>query len=217
MPVERSVEAFVLAGAATAAVLASPEVAAAWSEPSALAGYRVGELAGHTLLATARLEAVLGEEPPAGCTVVDLPGFFGTNRVDDPSATDAGHHPIVRAMAAEAGERGPEAVAAELRGVLHRLPPALAGQDPGRLVSVLNVRNGATSLEEYLRTRVLELVVHGDDLAVSVDLPFEPPPAAADVALGVCLELARARAGDLAALRAFVRRERAGADTLRVL
>ena len=100
---------------------------------------------------------------------------------------------------------------------LRRPKRTIPGADPGRLVSVLNVRNGATTLEEYLRTRVVELAVHGDDLAVSVGLRYEVPPVAADVVLGVCLELARARSGDLAVLRAFVRRERADADVLRVL
>ena len=214
---QRITDAFFLAGEATASVVGSPEVAAAWSAPSALADYRVGELAGHTLVATARLELVLGEEEPVGATVVDLPTFYGTNRVDDPATTDGGFHPLIRAVGAESAERGPEAVAAELRGTLDRLRPLVAGADPGRLVSVLNVRNGATALEEYLRTRVVELVVHGDDLAASVGLPYAVPPVAADVVLGVCLELARARSGDLAVLRAFVRRERAGADVLRVL
>ncbi len=217
MPVERSVDAFFLAGEATAAVVGSPEVAAAWSAPSALADYRVGELAAHTLVATARLELVLGEEQRPGATVVDLPTFYGTNRVDDPSITDAGHHPLIRAVAGESAGRGPEAVARELRSTLDRLRPALAGADLGRLVSVLNVRNGATPLEEYLRTRVVELVVHGDDLAASVGLPYEVPPVAADVVLDACLALARARSGDLDVVRAFVRRERADAETLRVL
>jgi len=217
VPVQDLVDSIALAGEATAAVVSSPEVAAAWTEPSALAGYRVGELAAHTLLATARLEVVLGEDPPTGGTVVDLPGFYGTNRVDDPSDTEAGHHPFIRAMAADAAGRGATAVADELLGVLGRLRPALAGEDPGRLVSVLNVRDGATPLRDYLRTRVVELVVHGDDLAASVGLAYEAPAAAVDVTVGVCLELARARSGDLAVVRALVRRERAGPDVLRVL
>jgi uncharacterized protein (TIGR03083 family) len=215
--VPRVTEALFLAGEATVAVVGSPEVAAAWSAPSALAEYQVGELAAHTLVATARLELVLREDEPRGATVVDLPAFYGTNRVDDPSVTGAGYHPLIRAVAAESAGRGPAAVADELRGTLGRVRPLVAGADPGRLVSVLNVRNGATSLEEYLRTRVVELVVHGDDLAASVGLPYEVPPVAADVVLDACLELARARSGDLPVLRAFVRRERADPEVLRVL
>jgi hypothetical protein len=97
------------------------------------------------------------------------------------------------------------------------LQDLLSTADPARLVSVVNVRGGATPLETYLRTRVVELVVHGDDLSASVGLAYEVPAAAAEVTLGVCLELARARSGDLAVVRAFTRRERADPGTLRVL
>ena len=217
MPVHDVVEAFAVAGVATAAVVGSPEVATAWDDASALVGYRVGELAAHTLLATARLEAVLTEEGRADPVVVDLAGFYGPNRVDGPADADAGLHPLVRAAAADAAGPGPAVVAEELRDVLDRLRGPLAAADPARLVSVVNVRRGATRLDTYLRTRVVELVVHGDDLAASVALAYEPPPAAVDVTLGVCLELARARSGDLAVVRALVRRERADAEVLRVL
>ena len=208
--------AFSLAGGATAAVVGSPEVAAAWSEPSALAEYQVGELAAHTLLATARLESVLADPPPTDASVVDLAGFYGPNRVDDASTPDVGLHPLIRAAAAEAAQRGCDRVAADLRAVVDRLRAALPGADPSRLVPVLNVRHGATPLEAYVRSRVVELVVHGDDLAASVGLPYGVPAAAVDVTLDVCLELARARAGDLSVVRALTRRERADAEVLRV-
>ena len=217
MPVQEVVEAFAAAGAATAAVVGSDDVARAWDGPSALAGYRVGGLAAHTLLATARLETVLAEEPLADPVVVDLAGFYGPNRVEAPADADAGLHPLIRAAAVDAAARGPAAVAEQLRDVLVRLREPLAAADPGRLVSVVNVRRGATRLDTYVRTRVVELVVHGDDLAASVGLAYVAPPAAVDVTLGVCLELARARSGDLAVVRALVRRERADADVLRVL
>jgi hypothetical protein len=217
VPVQELGEAFAAAGAATAAVVGSPEVRAAWDEPSALAGYRVGELAAHTLLATARLETVLAEDPPASPVVVDLVGFYGPNRVEDPADTDAGLHPLIRAAAVHVAGRGHAAVTGELHGVLDRVRPAVLAAEPDRLVSVVNVRRGVTRLDTYLRTRVVELVVHGDDLAVSVGLASEAPPAAVDVTLGVCLELARARSGDLAVVRALVRRERADPDVLRVL
>ena len=214
---EHVAEGFFAAGEATAAVVGSAEVAAAWSGPSALAGYQVGELAAHTLLATARTEAVLSEAAPADPAVVDIIGFYAPNRLDDPSDIEVGLHPLIRAAAAETAGRGPEAVTGDLRGVLDRVRPALAAADPERLVSVVNVRHGFTPLATYLRTRVVELVVHGDDLAASVGLAYDVPRVAADVTLGVCVELARARAGDLAVVRGFARRERATADVLRVL
>jgi hypothetical protein len=45
----------------------------------------------------------------------------------------------------------------------------------------------------------------------------DPPTAAVAVSLDVCLELARSRVGDLAAVRAFARTERALPEALRVL
>jgi uncharacterized protein (TIGR03083 family) len=215
--VDECVEAFSLAGRATAALAGSPEVAAAWERPSALAGYAVGELAAHVLIATARLRDVLRDDPPTGGTVVDLAGFYGPNRVDEGADRDAGLHPLIHAAAADGAQRGPEAVAAALGEVVSDLAARLPSEDPGRLVPVLNVRDGATPLHDYLRTRVVELVVHGDDLAASVGLGYDVATRVADVVLGVCLELARDRSGDLAVLRAFVRRERADADVLRVL
>ena len=85
--------------------------------------------------------------------------------------------------------------------------------------SGLSSRGGQVALCDYVRTRVLEVVVHGDVIVCSVPrlTTPDPPPRAMEVALGVCLELARARVGDLGTLRGFTRTERALPDPLRVL
>jgi uncharacterized protein (TIGR03083 family) len=51
---------------------------------------------------------------------------------------------------------------------------------------------GEMQLDQYLATRVVELVVHGLDLAAAIDLPTPPPPTAARVALDVLLDMAAA-------------------------
>jgi hypothetical protein len=88
-----------------------------------------------------------------------------------------------------------------------------------RAVPVIRVAGGQVCLQDYLRTRVLEVIIHADDVACSVAglVVADPPRAAVDVTLGVCLEMARARVGDVGALRAFTRGERAAPDALRVL
>ena len=97
-------------------------------------------------------------------------------------------------------------------GLLTAIPAA-------RPVPVVRVPGGQVALAEYLRTRVLELVVHGDDVVCSVAgmSAASPPPGTMGTCMDVCLELARARAGDLPVLRAFTRRERAEKDVFLVL
>jgi hypothetical protein len=60
----------------------------------------------------------------------------------------------------------------------------------------------------YLATRVVELVVHADDLACSVDLEARPPQAAIEIAIQTMVDAARLVHGDVAVLRALTRRER---------
>jgi hypothetical protein len=62
---------------------------------------------------------------------------------------------------------------------------------------------------DWLPTRVMELVVHGDDLAASVGIDAPPPSEAAAVTIDLMVALARAVHGDLAVVRALARRERA--------
>ena len=88
-----------------------------------------------------------------------------------------------------------------------------------RPIPIIRVPGGQVTLSEYLPTRILEVIVHGDDVVCSVPglhVP-DPPPAAIAASLAVCVELARARVGDLASLRAFTRAERSLPEALRVL
>jgi hypothetical protein len=57
---------------------------------------------------------------------------------------------------------------------------------------------GEMRLDQYLATRVVELVVHGTDLARAIDLPSPPPFDAAKVAVGVLVDLSTAE--DLATI-----------------
>jgi hypothetical protein len=71
-------------------------------------------------------------------------------------------------------------------------------------------------IDEYLVTRIVELVTHTDDLAVSVGLPTpEPDPVAATLAVHCLVSLGRRRHGDLAVIRALTRRERDAIEALR--
>jgi hypothetical protein len=74
------------------------------------------------------------------------------------------------------------------------------------------------TLDDYLVTRLIELLVHTDDLAVSVGLPSPDfPLAASRPAIAALVDVAILRHGDDAVLRALSRRERDAVDALRVL
>lgn len=49
---------------------------------------------------------------------------------------------------------------------------------------------GEMALDQYLATRVLELVVHGLDLAAAIDFPSPAPPTASRLAINLLLDLA---------------------------
>lgn len=199
-------------------VMTARAVTDRWAEPGALHGFTVGGIAGHVYGAIRRFEKALDEPIPEPPQVGELADFYGRNRVDAPGDLDEGVHPLIREDGEKRASYGPEAVASRFVDLVERLRGRLPAEPGDRLVTVWTVEDGATRLETYLTTRVIELVVHADDLAASVDLPpLELPPEVASEAIGAFVELARVRAGDITVIRAFTRAERAGPGTLRVL
>ncbi|TMC48482.1 MAG: hypothetical protein E6J14_12090 [Chloroflexi bacterium] len=199
-------------------LLRSAAVGERWKEGSAVEGFSVGGLAAHMVGATLRLQRVLDEAPPEGSPVVTLTGCYGLNRVNDPAELETGMHPLIRADGERRAAMGQEAVAGKFAAVVSGLLPRLATESDERLVPVLQPQGAATTLRVYVVTRIIELLVHSDDLAVSAGRDgFALPREAADVVMLAFLELARERAGDLAVMRAFTRRERQAPDILRVL
>src|SRR5262249_52893805 len=129
---------------------------------------------------------------------------------DDPA------NQAIRTRGAEAAAGGPAALAGDARAALGRLSSRLAGEGAGRR---LRVAGGLVmTLDEYLRTRIVELAVHADDLAASLGVELPPPsPATGQIASVVPGGGARTRHGDRAVLGALARRERDPVGALRVL
>jgi len=200
------------------AILGRIEVAAAWGAPSVVARYTIGGVAAHAVQGVLWLEQLLEEAEPVGGRTVGVGEFYGMNRVDGEPVEDALADSL-RETAESLAAKGVPAVAAACAAARTELAGLLDGASAGRAVPVLRVSGGRVALRDYLRTRVLEVVVHGDDVACSVDglrVP-DPPVPSVEVCLGVCVDLAQARVGGLAALRAFTRAERAVPGALRVL
>jgi hypothetical protein len=160
--------------AAHAAVelVASPAVEAAWTEPSTLDGYRVGGLAAHLVRAIETIRTYVEADPPAGDgRVVDAAGYFTTVLADhDPH--DSSFHEQVRARGEARVDTGAEALREASTAALAWLDELAVDAD-----QVLAVRDGVLiGLPDYLDTRLVELVVHTDDLARSVGAPTPALP-----------------------------------------
>jgi hypothetical protein len=159
------------------------------------------------------VEGYLDATEPAGDGISAgsyLHAMIRSVNVDDPG------NQAIRARGEEEAAGGPAALAAEARAVSGRLSSRLAGLGSGRRVRVAG--GLVMMLDEYLRTRVVELVVHADDLAASIGVELVPPqPATCRVAIDVLVDAARIRHGDMAVLRALARRERGPVEALRVL
>ena len=203
------------AAARAAALLHDPRVASAWDGESVLAGMTVGALAGHLARSVLQVEWFLdgpldhGNEPTTAVTyyarIVDAP--------DPGSALNRG----VRARSQESAAAGAAAVASDTAAALDRLRARLPQEPADRRVAILHRPGEEMLLDEYLRTRCVELAVHTDDLALSVGADVRAPDPATAVAINLLVAAAAERHGRLAVLHALSRRERDGIGALRVL
>ena len=209
-------EAFLAAAAGAGPLLRAPAVAQRWRDPSALGGYTVGGLAGHLVRAVQRLEQLL-DAPPPDDPVVTVGAYYGRVKLVPQSEASEAVHSWLRDDGERMAGRGPAEVASAFEHLVSRLRERLPSAPPERKVAVLTMPGHAATLDGYLRTRVVEVVVHADDLAASVGLDFDPPSGALALALATLVEVVRTREGDLAVLRALCRQERAAPDLLRAL
>lgn len=195
-------------------LLAHPEVAEWWERPSRLAEWSVAGLSGHLARATTAVESYLNEATSVSRSPVSASTYFATVlplQVD----LDSDFHVAVRKRGEEQGSVGAETLVEELAATIERLEHRLASEAESRLIQVF--QGVVLELDEYLKTRIIEMVVHGDDLAASVGVVTpEFPSKAMDVAITVLVELARERHGDAAVVTALTRRERDAVEALRV-
>lgn len=200
--------AFLRAAERVEAVLDCRAVTEHWEDRSALEGYTVAGLAGHLARGVLTVEQYLDAPAPAvSAEATDAAGYI--------IAVLGGHHPVdsdfhrgVRSRSSGTAKVGASALAQEVGRVRLRLHGRLDGSDLERRVEVL--QGVVVTVEEYLRTRLVELVVHLDDLAVSVgeenlqDLPDDVSEEAAIV----LVQVAARRHGALSVVRSLSRRER---------
>ncbi|WP_327269199.1 maleylpyruvate isomerase N-terminal domain-containing protein [Streptomyces sp. NBC_01218] len=195
------------AAAVAVELIGAPEVARAWDEPSALAGMTVGGLAGHLGFQLFSVSRVLTSAPTEEQPIALTEHFARAAWIGAP--LDADVSTGIVALGEETGADGPGALRERAAAALEEQRGELARAAGDRTVFI--ARSGwALTLDDYLATRLLELVVHLDDLAVSVGLPTRDLPTVAfDPVLVLLARLAAGKHGQAALLRALARAERA--------
>jgi len=193
-------------------LLDDPAVARSWSLPSALAEFSVSGLATHLAFQITRVPGVLLAAPPAppGSSGPPIPleeHYSRSPWVDTGVDSDVNRN--IRSAAQEKADEGVDAVRRATASALAEIRLILPGEPPDR-PDFLPWTGWSLTLSDYLRTRALELLVHSDDLAISVGIetPGVPPEAARNV-INTLLTLSVRKHGVTAVLRTLSRRERA--------
>ena len=193
-------------------IVARPDVGEAWEQPSALEGYSVGAVVTHVNAAVGWLGPLL--EAPAQPDLRpsrrnDLLLFFHGLKLDPRSAERDPIHDVLRDKFERAAGHGWESNRDKFLGLAESLTSRLEGESAERLLDLRPFEPLVLRLGDFLPTRILELMIHGDDLAASVGIDAPLPESAATVTIDLMLAVARAGHGDLAVIRALARRERA--------
>ncbi|MEH1014674.1 maleylpyruvate isomerase N-terminal domain-containing protein [Micromonospora sp. CPCC 206060] len=142
--------------------------------PTGCPPWAVRDLVAHVLTGAGRLTGMLAAEPPPRAEV-DAAAYFGAAKF-----TPGVDHERVAAARREAATlpAGP-ALAAEFDQTWRAVYDAVGAVPPGRVV---RTRHGdAMAVGEFLVTRVVEVAVHGLDLAAALHRPVWLTGAAAEV------------------------------------
>lgn len=193
-----------------AELVGSSSVASAWHEPSLLEGMTVGALSAHLVRAAGSVLAYLDRTDPS---LAPADEELLTPVTYFHAAIDAPIHDRIKEVSASEASAGPGEVLDECRRVADELRSRLPAEPPDRLIGALGGR--MLSLDDFCRTRFIEVLIHIDDLAASVDLPTPDfDPRATGEIIGILVGIARRRHGDWPVIHALARAERSDADSV---
>ncbi|KAF4405150.1 sterol carrier family protein [Streptomyces lycii] len=138
---------------------AAPDAAELLRAPSGLEGWTVRDLIVHIAVCLDSLPRRLAEDRP-GAADLDVQGYVRSLRsqagdISETAVREAGELP---------GDGGPQEVLARLDDAAGRLGEAVSATEGGRPVPT---RYGAMTVDDFLVTRLLETVVHGEDLTAA--------------------------------------------------
>lgn len=199
--------AYLDAAAVAVALLEQPTIAASWNAPSVLPEFSVRGLAGHLARQVVHVLPTVAVEPPAAPPVSLIHHYTRSAWIG--AAADHPMNTGIRGDGEATASEGPGAVAAGARASWLALEGALPGMTASRLV-YLPWGPWSLSLDDYLVTRMVEISIHCDDLALSIGTPTPALPlAVTDTVASLLARVATRRHGATAVLRALARAERA--------
>ncbi|WP_327576106.1 MULTISPECIES: maleylpyruvate isomerase N-terminal domain-containing protein [unclassified Streptomyces] len=188
-------------------LLGAPEVASCWEKASALTGMTVGGLAGHLAYQVFSVTPAVQEPTSPEAPIPLLEHYARAAWIDAPR--DGEVNAGIRAKGEDIASEGAQVLLERVRAALAEQKVALPVVRVGGVVFMPQT-GWALSLDDFLVTRMVELAVHMDDLAVSVKIAAPELSATAfEPVLTLLAGLAARRHGQAALLRALARAERA--------
>lgn len=178
-----------------------------WTEESACAGMSIGGLAHHLAGQATALVRLLPEEPDDS-DLIPVREHYRRAAWANSGPDDEANVSIREGADAQAGD-GYDALAERLDGDLAALPAAL-GQVTDETPVLVPWQGWSLTAHDLAVTRLMEMVVHADDLAASIDRPTPDfPDEAVRVVLELLTQVAVDRHGQAALVRALSRPQRA--------
>lgn len=193
-------------------VLDDGRIAELWDGPSALAEFSLRGLAGHLVRGVTSVEDYLNNPLPSEAPITAAEYYVAAVDTQDIFSP---LHAGVRQRGEDMARVGHSQLLQNLGAAIDRLTHRLPEEPVDRVMRVF--RDLVTTLDGYLETRIVELVVHMDDLAISIGkIDIELPEVPLSSAIATLIDVGRHRHGDLAVLRALSRRERDEIQALRI-
>lgn len=204
--------AFVHAATLAHELVAGPDVARAWTHESSCAGMTVGGLARHLVDQSGYLVDYLGADPPGSVESIDVLEHYARSdwaQVGPEHEANLGIRDEWNELARTTGHE--DTVRLHVQ-TLQRLPGVLATAPPSMYLPWQEVR---MPTDDFLVTRMMEVVVHTDDLADSLGVATPDfGPSVVEPVVGLLAALAVVRHGQDAVVRAFTRPQRAPASVV---